>query len=207
MQDDKGFLNKVYDIKDQEQAIDIYQDWAKTYDQEIAENGYVTPRRCAEALADLSEDKSAPVLDIGCGTGLSGVALRQSGFQTIDGCDVSPEMLKIAAARPGLYRRLWEIDAENPLPFAPGSYAAMAAMGVLATNHAPPSMIDDVLQSLTSGGLFVFSLNDHTLEDPGFEARIAENVDTGFARLLFKEHGPHLPGIDLEANVYVLEKS
>ncbi|MCA8868052.1 MAG: class I SAM-dependent methyltransferase [Rhodobacteraceae bacterium] len=207
MNDDKGFLNRLYYIRNHDQARDLYQNWAKTYDQEIIGNDYATPHRCARALADLLQDKAAPVLDIGCGTGLSGIALRECGFLTIDGCDFSPEMLKIAAARPGLYRRLWEVDVENPLPFAPGSYAAITAVGVLASDHAPAGMIDDVLQSLTKGGLFVFSLNDHTLQDPSFEARIAENVDTGFARLLFKEHGPHLPGIDLKSTVYVLEKS
>lgn len=207
MNDQDGFLQKAYSVVDVSETRAFYEDWAATYDREIAENGYATPRRCAEALSEFLTDKDAPILDVGCGTGLSGVALAEAGFRTIDGNDLSAEMLKAAAARKGLYRKLWEADLNDPFPFEPGQYAAITAMGVLATSHAPASTIDDILAALASGGLFVFSLNDHTLQDPSYEARLVEYLDTGAARLLFKEHGDHLPGIDMKSNVYVLEKA
>ncbi len=70
------FLDKVYDAKGTDETRALYDDWAASYDAEIAENGYATPRRCAEALAGFATDPSLPVLDFGCGTGLSGLALR-----------------------------------------------------------------------------------------------------------------------------------
>ncbi len=206
MTKETGQLKDVYTIENTEHARDFYDGWADTYDAEIAANGYVTPRRCAEALAKFATDKSAPVLDVGCGTGLSGVALKAAGFANIDGCDLSPEMLQRAGKRKGVYRKLWEADIAHPFPFAPGTYTHIAAMGVIASSHAPPSTIDDVLAALPSDGMFVFSLNDVTLQDPEFEARIAENVDAGMARLIFKEHGEHLPTIDLKSVVYILQK-
>lgn len=202
-----GYLQNAYKVEDTAQTKKFYEDWAATYDQEIAENGYATPRRCAEALAQVLKDRDAPILDIGCGTGLSGLALREVGFTTIDGTDLSPEMLKAAEARKGLYRKTWEADLAHPFPFEPGTYKAIAAMGVLATNHAPASTIDDILRVLKAGGLFVFSLNDHTLKDPSYESRILEYVDCGAARLLFRDYGEHLPGINMKSNVYVLEKA
>jgi len=200
-------LHHAYRVESLDETRAFYQGWAASYDAEIAKNGYATPRRCAIALARFSPDLCAPVLDFGCGTGLSGVALRNAGFRAIDGCDISSKMLKKARARDGVYRKLRLSNPDAPLSFPSGSYAHIAAMGVIAAGHAPAETIDLVLAALTSGGLFVFSLNDHTLQDPAFEARIAENIDTGTARLLFKEHGDHLPGIGLQSTVYVLEKA
>jgi len=146
-------------------------------------------------------------LDMGCGTGLSGIALRAVGFTSIDGCDLSEEMLDRAGEHKGLYRKLWLSDATQPFGFERGTYAHIAAMGVIAASHAPASTIDKVLQSLPKGGCFTLSLNDHTLQDPAFEARIVENIDTGNAMLLFREYGSHLPGLDMKSNVYVLQKT
>ena len=77
-----GFLDKVYAARDAASTRDLYDDWAATYDAEIGDNGYATPGRCAEALKQFSQDLSQPVLDFGCGTGLSGLALRLAGCET-----------------------------------------------------------------------------------------------------------------------------
>jgi len=201
------FLKDAYDLETTDKTRDFYNGWADTYDTEIAANGYQTPKRCAAALAEFAPDKTAPVLDVGCGTGLSGVALRAAGFSTVDGCDLAQEMLDLAAKRDGIYRDLWLSDVNDPFKFEVGTYTHISAMGVIAEGHAPAATIDMILNLLPSGGCFVFSLNDHTLKNPSFEARIAENIDTGYAVLLFREYGPHLPGLDMQSNVYVLQKN
>ncbi len=145
------------------------------------------------------------MLDIGCGTGLSGLALRAAGFVTLDGTDLSAEMLARASAR-GIYRRVFPGDAADPLPVAPGAYAAAAAIGVVNPGHAPPETIDAVLAILPPGGCFVFSLNDHALAEPAFPGHVERLLAEGAAELAFREHGPHLPGIGLAATVYVLRK-
>jgi len=207
MSDKPGFLQNAYGLDTADETRVFYDKWAATYDAEIAENGYETPKRCATALSDMVKVQTDPVLDVGCGTGLSGLALKAAGFTTIDGCDLSREMLDRASARTGLYRDLWLSDVNHPFKFATGTYAHIAAMGVIATGHAPATTIDAILQALPKGGCLVFSLNDHTLKDPSFEARIVENTDTGNARLLFREYGRHLPGLDMKSNVYVLQKT
>ena len=90
---ERQFLESAYDLPDRQATAGFYGDWAATYDDEIAGNGYATPARCAAALAGRAASREAPVLDIGCGTGLSGLALRAAGFTTIDGTDFSAEML------------------------------------------------------------------------------------------------------------------
>jgi len=201
-----SMLNDVYDLDSGEKTRAYYDKWAKTYDAELADNGYVTPTRCADALAGQAEDLGAPVLDIGCGTGISGSALRTAGFTKVDGCDFSAEMLEVAKGK-GVYDQAFNTDLENPFPFEAGAYAHLSAMGVLNPGHAPASTLDEVLSLLTPGGLFVFSLNDHALEDNSYEARLNEHLDSGNARLLFKEYGEHIPKIDLRSNVYVLQKA
>ncbi len=202
----KKMLDGAYELDTSEATQAFYNEWAASYETEVSENGYATPARLAGALADFAEDKTAPILDIGCGTGMAGAALEEAGFEALDGCDFSPQMLEIAQSN-SIYRNLIKTDLENPFPFEPGNYAHVVACGVLNPGHAPASTLDAALELLASDGLFAFSLNDHALADNSFEARINDNVDSGNATLLFREHGPHLPKIDMQSTVYILQKS
>ncbi|WP_299140892.1 methyltransferase domain-containing protein [uncultured Tateyamaria sp.] len=199
-----GFLDKAYKARDTASTRALYDDWATSYEAELAENGYATPVRCAEALKAHVTDMASPVLDFGCGTGLSGLALKHAGFTTIDGVDLSSEMLEQARTK-GAYRQLDTVDAEGTVPR--DAYATMSAIGVIGAGAAPISVLHSLMRALQSGGKLVFSLNDHALEDPANEGAIAEWIDCAAARLVFKEHGPHLPGIDLSSTVYVIEKT
>ncbi|KIC14485.1 class I SAM-dependent DNA methyltransferase [Leisingera sp. ANG-Vp] len=200
------FLDKAYDLETPEATQDFYNQWAASYDAEIAENGYATPGRIAEALAQFQSDLSEPVLDFGCGTGLSGLALRRQGFETVDGMEPSAEMLAQAQAK-GAYRKITQIDTANRKPIPRGAYRLVTGCGVLGTGAAPPEVFDMILHALPRGGLFTFSYNDHALADRAYTGKLIEWVDVGAARLLFQEHGEHLPGLDLKSTVYVIEKA
>lgn len=200
------FLDKVYDARGSEATRDLYDAWAASYEAEIGDHGYATPGRCATALAKFMPDKSRPILDFGCGTGLSGLSLKLAGFAVIDGLDLSRRMLEQARSKQ-VYRNLDTIAPGASLAHRPGEYAAIAAVGVIGAGAAPISTFDLLMRGLGAGGKLVFSLNDHALADKSNEARLSEWVDCGEARLLFREHGPHLPGINLKANVYVVEKT
>jgi len=202
----KKFLDQVYGAKDADSTRQLYDDWSQTYEAEVGENGYATPPRCAQALADCLPDVGLPILDFGCGTGLSGLALREAGFTTIDGLDLSADMLAVARAK-GIYRDLHQIEAGAELAHTPGDYAAIAAIGVIGAGAAPISVFDTMMRGLAPGGKIVLSFNDHALEDPDNEARLEAYLSSGRAKLLLKQYGPHLPGIGLKSNVYVLEKT
>lgn len=200
------FLDKAYNARDAAATRALYDDWAASYEAEVAGNGYATPGRCADALKSVTEDLTAPILDFGCGTGLSGLALKLAGFEQIDGLDLSQEMLKSARAK-NVYRSLNQIEAEAALPVPPGTYKAIAAIGVIGAGAAPISVFHMLMRQLTSGGKLVFSFNDHALENPENEGGVSEWTDCGAARLLFKKSGPHLPGINLNSTVYVIERA
>lgn len=201
----KTFMGAVYGLDSADKTREFYDQWSRSYDRELAENGYATPVRIAAALAKFISDKTMPILDIGCGTGVSGAALRAEGFTTIDGSDFSAEMLA-EARKKGIYRELMQADASQPMPVEDGTYGAITAVGVFSPGHAGPETIDAVMAKLPSGGLFAFSLNDHALKIPGYGGRIMDHLDSGSASLLFREYGPHLPKIGLNASVHVMRK-
>lgn len=124
------FLTKSYGKKSPGALRAHYDAWADSYDAEIAENGYATPARCAAALAATGLGRSAAILDLGCGTGLSGVALAAEGFTVIDGTDLSPGMLK----RPRRAASTGSFIRENPMAACP---RAPIARSVPSASSAP----------------------------------------------------------------------
>ncbi|WP_299350445.1 methyltransferase domain-containing protein [uncultured Shimia sp.] len=202
----KSFLEDIYDRDNVPDVTALYDEWAATYEAEILENGYATPRRCAEALARVAPDLSQPVLDFGCGTGLSGIALRLAGFETLDGRDLSAEMLAKARSK-GIYRDLKHVSAETGTDGIKERYSLIAAIGVIGVGAGPPSLVQGLLKALPKGGLLVFSYNDHVIQDGDYaEARDAA-LNSGLAIERLREFGPHLPGQGLNSDVYVYEKT
>ncbi|MEM6897470.1 MAG: methyltransferase domain-containing protein [Pseudomonadota bacterium] len=196
--------SKLWQPRSVEETQKLYADWAESYEADVTRLNYAGPARIAAVLVEHMGDKSLPILDFGCGTGLSGQALHASGFTTIDGTDIAPEMLAQATAK-GIYRRTWpgtvgEVDA------APGDYAAITATGVISLGAAPPGMLLTLLDALAPGGLLAFTYNDPTLDDPAYTTALDDLLAAGTATLLFREHGPHLSEKVTGSDVILLRK-
>jgi predicted TPR repeat methyltransferase len=202
----KTYLGSTYGLKTPEDLRKHYDAWSGTYDEEINANGYATPDRIAKALGTYLRDRSCPILDFGCGTGLAGAALQRAGFNVIDGADPAPNMLAKAKAK-NIYRKLVQLELGQPQPFAKGNYAAIVACGVIGHGAAPVSVLDDLIALLPQGGFLAFSFNDSTLKDRSFEGHLNDHLDGGTVRLLLREYGKHLPQIDMKSMVYVVEKT
>ncbi|XDZ64877.1 class I SAM-dependent methyltransferase [Alphaproteobacteria bacterium LSUCC0684] len=200
------FFKRVYNSHTHDEIMAIYDDWAASYDETVLSHGYVTPQRCAAALALLEPDRDASILDIGCGTGISGKALHAAGFTRITGSDMNPSMLEKARILDNVYQDLLLVTTENPFDFEPGKFRHMTAMGVIATGHAPASTIRDVLAKLEPEGIFVFSLNDHTLEFKEYPETVDAVTREGIADLVFDEYGDHMPAIGLNSRIIGLKK-
>ncbi len=198
------FLDKTYATSGAEAMRDLYNDWAGSYEDEVSENGYATPARLAQALLNAQPETSTPILDYGCGTGLSGLAFSQAGYTAIDGMDPSEGMLEKCREK-SLYRTLIRLDLSGPLPVKQDQYSAIMAVGVISTGAGPASLMDDLMALLPSGGFFGLSLNDHALADPEYPAGIQRLKDAGHITRA-EEYGTHLPGIDLKSMIYLFEK-
>ena len=202
----EAFLKQSYKLETVDHTRDYYRDWAASYDAEITENGYQTPRRCAQALARHCDKPEASILDIGCGTGLSGLAFRSEGFVNLSGNDLSQEMLDIAKTR-DIYNNLTLADLNHPLDFAQGSFDVIAAVGVISVGHAPPTAIEQMFDKLGPDGLFVFSINDASIADGSFIPAVDRLLTRDKTQLCEAEYDVHLPKIDMKSYVYVIKKT
>ena len=185
------------------ETVAVYADWAATYDADVTARGYRTPDRIAAALADRVE-RGAVLLDYGCGTGLSGMALTRAGFRHLHGTDITAEMLERAAAT-GLYEKTW-LSSPGQMNFTKGAYAAIVAVGVISLGAAPPETLAPLVAKLAPGGLLALSFNDPTLNDPAYANALSAEIAEGRAEVIFREHGPHLDDVGMGSDVIVLRR-
>lgn len=202
------FLRTVYNVHDPSEIRDIYDRWAASYDTElIDENGYAQPRRCAEMLTRHLTDRRTAILDIGCGTGLSGAALAEAGYGVIDGCDFSAGMLEKARGT-GFYRRLFGADLNAPpLDAADGAYGAAVAVGVFGFGHIQPDSLDEILRIVAPGAPLVIGLNEHFYEGGGLTAKLEALAAAGRIDPLAEEHGEHIRGTGVTGWVIAVRKT
>ncbi|MEO1238903.1 MAG: methyltransferase domain-containing protein [Pseudomonadota bacterium] len=187
-----------------EDTMAVYSAWAATYDEELRARGYHTPQRIAADLARHLGGDPRPVLDFGCGTGVSGMALHAQGIGPLHGTDIVAEMLD--QARPlDVYDRLWVSDP-GILDVTPGTYQAIVAAGVISLGAAPPETMDLVVSALAPGDLLAMSFNDPSLAHGGYDARLAAHVGTGALHLVHRSHGPHLDDVGMGSDVILLRR-
>jgi SAM-dependent methyltransferase len=86
-----------------------YREWAATYDQTVEDAMDID---LLDALHTVPWPTTRSAADLGCGTGRIGSWLRDRGIESVDGVDVTTEMLAIARAR-NVYRRLMEADVTS----------------------------------------------------------------------------------------------
>ena len=196
---DKVLKPQLWTPRPVAETIDVYTDWADRYDADVKERGYVTPARIAEALARFIEP-GRTILDFGCGTGLSGLALKAVGLGPLHGSDITEAMVDLAEEK-DIYEKLW---TSQPGDAPPDGYAAIVATGVVSLGAAPPEPFDRLLDALAPGALLAMSFNDPTLEDGSYDARLEARADD--FETLFREHGPHLTGAEMGADVMVLRR-
>lgn len=183
----------------------VYADWAATYDEEVRARGYRTPGRLATELIRHLGDDPRPVLDFGCGTGLSGMALRQVGVGSLHGTDIVPAMLD--QARPSnVYDRLW-VSEPGKLDATPGAYRAIVAAGVISLGAAPPETMDLLVAALAPGDLLAMSFNDPSLAHGGYDTQLNTHIAANRLVLESRKHGPHLDDVNMGSDVIILRRT
>ena len=172
-------LERAYALDSDEKSRALYREWAETYDETMLKGlNYLSPGKVADLLAQHLGDRQAAVLDIGCGTGLAGQGLAGHGFVTIDGLDVSPEMMQVAGRR-GVYRRFVTADLNLPLAIAAESYGGATCSGTFTHGHVDARCLDELFRLLKPGAPFAFTVKLEVWEPLGFKSRLALLVESG----------------------------
>ena len=168
----------VYASENNQQLEERYDEWAKEYDDDLADDfGYVMPRMAAETF-ERFVPKDASVLDAGAGTGLVGVELSKLGYTNIAAMDMSQGMLEVAAAK-GVYEALHQMVMGEPLGFESDRYDATIGVGVLTLGHAPANSLDELVRVTKSGGVVAFTLRPDVYERNGFREKQEQLVSAG----------------------------
>ncbi len=154
-----GFVRKLTAMTAEDDAHDVYEAWAPSYESDLVDGyGYAAHRIAAMAMAAARTDRTGSILDIGCGTGLVAEELAAFGFTTVDGLDASPRMLDRARAK-GVYRDLIHGDVRQPDLIVPGRYDAAIAVGVFGGGHVEPGDLDCIARPVRAGGMIVLYAN------------------------------------------------
>jgi predicted TPR repeat methyltransferase len=136
----------------------LFDQFSSDYDARMrGQLGYQAPEILRE-LAGLVMPgaEGLVVLDLGCGTGLAGVAFADMAA-SLDGIDLSPAMIAKARAL-GVYRTLAVADIESALAAGGEDYDLVLAADTLVYLGDLAATFAGVAERLKPGGLFLFTV-------------------------------------------------
>ena len=196
MSDDKISDNQAVDAAlhldgDPEKLGSYYDNWASSYEDDMAEVSYSGPQiggkllREFQATEGQKPDLSARIVDAGCGTGLVGVALAEIGYENIDGFDLSESMAQ-KARKTKTYRQVFgSIDIMNVAnTVGLQAYDALLCIGVFTLGHVPPQAMVQLIQLVRPGGLLIVTTRNLYYDETEFQQVVDELIDTGELTLL-----------------------
>jgi len=147
----------------------LFDQHAEVFDNVLVDQlGYCVPLLVRQRFQALELGPFDRVLDLGCGTGLTGGALRDMA-EDITGVDLSENMVEIAHEK-DLYETLYVAEAVDFLDDNDDEpFDLIAATDVLPYLGALEALFFGAAENLVPGGLFAFS--SETLPDDSFAGR------------------------------------
>lgn len=215
-------LEDAYALETPDDNRNLYRNWATTYDVDFAlRNKYVYPKSIAAICANQVETSSQlSILDIGCGTGIVGTCLSELlPASTIDGVDISPEMLHVASTKSRVnskpvYDQLFEADLTKQISFANAKYDVAISAGTFTHGHLGPDALINILGVVRPGGRMVIGINKEHYRVNGFETALQEatnrqliSAPTFTEVQIYDEGSPHYGDLALVTTFLVLSQA
>ena len=167
------FVSEAYSLESAADQVAFYRKWAEDYDRQMLDElGFVAPMMIARYLEEKLSDPSCAIFDIGCGTGLTCVYFAERGYSHLDGIDLSPDMVRVAAER-GIYRELLVGDVTQALERDDASYDGVVSSGTFTHGHVGPEPLDEIFRILKPGGWLACTVHRDIWQSMGFDARFA----------------------------------
>jgi len=177
---DKDVSKKVpiYKLKTTEEIMKYYDEWGTNnkYDKDMVEWDYTGPKETVEAFKKYANNKEIKIYDAGCGTGLVGVELKNSGYTNFDGVDLSQKLLDLVPK--GLYKNLSKADLNKSLNIKDNEYDAVLCVGTFTFGHVKPLALDEFIRITKNKGLLCFTINEGIYEEYGFDKKIEELTES-----------------------------
>lgn len=199
-------------------VCEFYDAWGPHYSEDVTggkvESGYGSFNMIVERIAALfpCKDRAAiQVLDVGAGTGLLGIALKEMGFERVDGSDGSPGMLEQAKMQDiynKFYCELLTPDDTEKLGDKETEYDLVVSAGSFLPLHIPGSALPALLASVKENGYLVMNGNPHNDMNEGAGTVIGQMKRENKVRIISSEYYPSSlsPASGLDGTVYVLQK-
>ncbi len=167
----------AYQLTDSDSHRAYYDSWSPSYNSDFADpSGYILPQQLVPKFLERAGPEDSPVLDIGCGTGLVGIAFAESGI-TIDGMDISNGMLS-EAKRTGAYRDLFQADLTDTSSLPKSRYGGLVSCGTFTIGHLGPDYLETTLQMARPGALCAIAVNQLHFDTEGFSSMLDSLVES-----------------------------
>ncbi len=158
--------NEAMDTVPPEFVAGLFDDYASHFETDLIEKlRYRVPGLVRRYLLKAAPGRSrfASVLDLGCGTGLAGLMLRDlADFQK--GVDISRNMLAKALEK-RVYDQIEAVNLQESLGEIDRAYSVAVAADVCGYIGRLDGFVSKVSGVLEAGGLFVFSVEECFLDD------------------------------------------
>jgi predicted TPR repeat methyltransferase len=139
----------------------LFDQYAGRFDRELVGTlGYNAPALLRAAIDQIASDRRyARVLDLGCGTGLMGEAIRDRAGELI-GVDLSPNMIE-AAKRRNIYERLIARDLIECLQAEITPFDLILAADVFVYFSDLHPIFKAAAKKISASGLIAFTVETH----------------------------------------------
>lgn len=142
----------------------LFDGYADKFDKHLDSLGYHVPQKLREALEPFRRDTGfATALDLGCGTGLVGIAIKDIATD-VDGIDIAPKMIEQASGRQ-VYRYLRAGDTVEVLAADPdfaGPYDLVTSADVFIYVGPLEATFAAVRARMAPQAIFAFSVEEAT---------------------------------------------
>ena len=179
-------LDDAYSVKTPDDNRQLYAKWADTYETIfVATQKYRYPQAISEVFHNvITSANISSVVDIGTGTGLTGMYLSSLRPNLIiDGIDISPEMLVKAREKKRLdgssvYRLLLVKDMSELASTPNSPYDALICSGTFTHGHLGPEALDNLIKLVRPNGWCVIGVNNEHFEAREFDKKLNKLIET-----------------------------